>query len=138
MFASTREDLTEEEASDQHRQLLHHGAAVPHPKTSREPEAPEETTRLPRSHQEGTKMTAIDGPNRDIEPRILGEPPSTRLYQPEEVTANRYSEGPDLNPDVEQVPPDAGAFKRGSSQVQEQPVSFRVKKRGGAPSPKGR
>ena len=107
MFASTREDLTEEEASDQHRQLLHHRAAVPHPKASREPEAPEETMRLPRSDQEGAKMTAIDVPDRDVKPRILCEPPSTPLYKPEEVTADRYSEGPNLNPDVEQEPPDA-------------------------------
>ena len=98
MFASTREDLTKEAASDQHRQLLHHGAAVPHPKTSREPEAPEETTRLPRSHQEGTKMTAIDGPNRDIEPRILGEPPSTTSISPRKSQPTDTQRGPTSTP----------------------------------------
>ena len=34
-------------------------------------------------------MIAIDGPNMNVEPRVLGEPPPTPLSQPEKVIADR-------------------------------------------------
>ena len=36
-------------------------------------------------------MIAIDGPDMNVEPRVLGEPPPTPLSQPEKVTGNRTS-----------------------------------------------
>ena len=88
-FASTKEDLTEEGARDYQSQILHRGAALSHPRTPREPEAPGETKRLPRAQHEGAKMIALDSPDMNVEPRVLGEPPPTPLSQPEKVTADR-------------------------------------------------
>ena len=89
MFASTKEDLTKERASNFQCQMLQSGAVVSHPRTSREPKTPGETKHLPRAQHEGAKMIAIDGPDMNVEPRVLGEPPPTPLSQPEKVTADR-------------------------------------------------
>ena len=134
-FASTKEDLTEEGASDYQCQMLHRGAAVSHPKTPREPEAPGETKRLPRAEHEGAKMIAIDGPKINVKPRVLGEPPPTPLSQPKKVTADQTpgEQGPrqagqrspthlDGKPalDTERRPPGAGGS--GGRGPKEQPA----------------
>ena len=78
-----------------------------------------------RVQHKGAKRTAIDGPNMNPDPRVLGEPPPTPRSQPEKVTAGQtlgeqdprrsgqrssthLGEKPTL--DTERGPPGVGAF----------------------------